>query len=143
MPPKDWSRWVTQFVQAEGEIHGGTAGVADERFYGSVRRYLDVTMALPTIRYTVDFYHGLAAWDFLEAARAGDLLMIERKAGRTGISLETLRRGLALAKIKLGDPAGARAIYTALAKSGSGGTLPDRVIVGLIEERLKTPAKHP
>ena len=143
MPPRDWSRWVTQFVQAEGEIHGGTAGVADERFYGSVRRYLDATKAPPTIRFTVDFYHGLAAWDFLEAARAGDLLMIERKAGRTGISLETLRRGIGAGKDQARRSGRSAGGLHALAKSGSGVTLPDRVIVGLIEERLQTPKKRP
>jgi predicted membrane-bound spermidine synthase len=143
MPPLDWSQWVTQFVQAEAEIHGGTAGVADKRFYESVRRFIEATKAPPTIRFTVDFYHGLAAWDFAEAARAGNLLMIERNAERTGISLETLRQGTALSKLKLGDPAGARAVYAAVAKNTRQWTLPDRVLVGLIEDRLQSSAKHP
>ncbi len=142
-PPQDWREWIAQFVSSETEIHGGTAGVADERFYGSVRRFMDATRAPIAVRAAVDFYHGLAAWDFTEAARAGDLLMAERKARRAWISPETLRQGTALAKIKLGDPAGAHAVYAAVATNNRQWTLPDRVIVGLIEERLQPPAKRP
>ncbi len=135
-PPADWHSWIGQFVSWENEIHSGTAGVADERFYGSTHRFIDATRAPPPIRAAVDFYHGLAVWDFAEAARAGDLLVAEANAGRGWISPPMLRRGTALAKLELGDPVGARAIYEAVPMKNPEWTLPDRVIVGLIEERL-------
>ena len=85
MPRRDWHRWIGEFVNAESEIHSGTAGVADERFYGSVRRFVGAKNAPTAIRAVVDFYHGLAAWDYAEAARAGELLLADKKAGRSWI----------------------------------------------------------
>ena len=143
LPPTDWRVWIGEFVNSESEIHSGTAGVADERFYGSVRRFIAVTKAPPPIRAVVDFNHGLAAWDYAETARAGELLLAERTAGRSWILSSMLRRGLALARFKLDDLAGARAVYAAGAKSDRSLTLPDRLIVGLIDNRLVPPAKRP
>jgi len=115
--PSDWRRWITQSRRRKRDP-GGTAGVADEKFYGSVKRYLDAAKAPPTVRFTVDFYHGLAAWTSSEAAHhAGDQLMVEKR-GMRGIAAETLRRGLALASSSSAIPAGARAVYASLAKSG-------------------------
>lgn len=137
--PPSWLGWTGQFVNAEREIHGGTAGVADELFYGRVHRFIEATHAPPPVRSAVDFYHGLAAWDFAEAARAGDLLLAEPKEGQSWISATILRRGTAIAKLELGDPAGAKAIYEMVASKDSLWTLPDRIILGLIEGRLRKP----
>jgi len=142
--PPDWREWIAQFVNSEAAVHGGTAGVADERFYQGVSRFTNATRAPLAVLAAVDFYHGLASWDFAAAARAGDLLIAERAAGRTWISAETLRQGTALSKFKLGDLAGARAVYATVAKSDRLWTLPDRVVAGLIDARLDPPtAKRP
>ena len=138
--PDEWREWIAQFVTAESDIHSGTAGVADERFYGAVRRFLIATEAPAPVRAVVDFYHGLAAWNFAEAARAGDLLMAESVSGRSWIWQVMLRRGTALAKIGLVDPAGARAVYGDERARHSG--LPDRVLLGVIDEGLRPPIRR-
>jgi hypothetical protein len=135
--PPDWHRWVTQFENTESEIHGGTAGVADDRFYASVRKFLDVAHAPPAIHSVVDFHHGLAAWDFAESARAGDVLLAELKSGGTWMTLPALLRGTAISKLESGDVAGAKAIYDSAAPKDYVWSLSDRVILGAIDDRLK------
>jgi spermidine synthase len=134
IPASNWTEWVTDFISAEAELHGGSAGVADEAFYGKVRKFVDGSNAPPpAVRAVVDFYHGLAAWDFAEASRAGDALLAERDAQRTWIPIATLRQGTALAKIKLGDTAGAKGVYDRLRPDTM--TVADRVLAGIIEQR--------
>jgi hypothetical protein len=137
-----WAHWLAEFINAEGELHGGTAGVADEDFYRSVRRYMQIADAPASIETSVAFYHGLAAWDFAEASRAGDILIEDLALGKSWIPAETLRYGTALAKIKLGDPAGARNVYAKLSRLESEATLPDRVIFGLVEQAPGSPTKQ-
>ena len=141
-PPVSWQEWTAEFINAESELHGGTAGVADERFYGDVRRYVTALDAPPAVRATVDFYHGLAAWNFGEVVRASAVLLAERESGKTWVPVETLRLGTALAKIEVGDPRGARDVYPQVGKTNRSWTLPDRVLAGLIEERLLPQTKQ-
>src|SRR4051812_23929976 len=142
-PRTTWTRWLAEFINAEAELHGGTAGVADEDFFKRVRRYMLVADAPASIETAVSFYHGLAAWDFAEAARTGDILIEDQVLGKSWIPAETLRLGSALAKIKLGDAQGARAVYTRLSRLESEATLPDRVIFGLIEQMPPATAVPP
>jgi hypothetical protein len=96
------------------------------------------------VQTSVSFYHGLAAWDFSEAAQAGDILIEDLGLGNRWIPAETLRLGSALAKLKLGDPDGAKAVYTRMSRLESEATLPDHVIFGLIEGRVgAAPLKRP
>jgi hypothetical protein len=136
--PRDWTAWVSDFVSADSSLQGGTAGVADERFYRDVEHFLDATKAPSAVRRAVAFYHGVAAWDFNEVAKAGDALIGELDAKHTWIAEETLRIGTVLAKAKLGDIAGARATYDRLRPASP--TVADLVLIDWIEER-STP-KH-
>ena len=106
----------------ERVLHGGTAGVADEAFYARVRAYL-LRAGAPTLaRAAVDFAHGLAAWSFAEASRAGGTLIDAfRRDSVTWVPVSQLRNGTAVARLRLGDSAGATAAFRALAGLGDEG----------------------
>jgi hypothetical protein len=103
---------------------------------------MEAVNAPASIQTSVSFYHGLAAWDFGEAARAGDILIEDMAVGKTWIPAETLRLGTALARLKLGDPDAARAVYTRMSRLESEATLPDRVVLGLIEDHSGGPKRR-
>jgi hypothetical protein len=71
-PPSSWRAWLGMFGEIEGILSGGAQGVADEEFYRAARRYLERHHAPPPVHDAVAFYHGLAAWDFQEAAQAAE-----------------------------------------------------------------------
>lgn len=134
--PSDWNEWLTEFASVEADVHGGTAGAADEEFYGRVRRFLRETRAPAGVSAAVNLYHGLAAWDFAEAAAAGDTLIAQLKNGARWIPTEIVRRGTAVARLRLNDVDGAARVYTSLATLSGGWTLVDGVIRAYIEKRL-------
>jgi predicted membrane-bound spermidine synthase len=70
-----WAGWVADFLRIEGALHAGTAGFVDEVFYGAVGAILARSHPPPEVQATVDFMHGLAGWQFDEAARAARVLM--------------------------------------------------------------------
>jgi hypothetical protein len=133
-PQFTWTQWLAEFINADSEIHAGTAGVADEDFYRAVRHYLLNADAPAPIETAVAFCYGLDSWNFSEASRSGDILIEDLVLGKTWIPADMLRYGTALAKIKLGDFAGARNVYARMSRLDSQSTLPDRVIFGIIEQ---------
>jgi spermidine synthase len=113
-PPSDWKRWLGELRVVERDRQRGTHGFVDESLLASVRSYLERHDAPAEARRVVDFYFGLAGWDFgLAAAAADDLL--EAEAQEQGwISREELTEGAVIAKLRVGDVAGARSIYDLL-----------------------------
>jgi hypothetical protein len=85
----------------------------------------------------VDLYHGLAAWDFEEAARAGDSLVVQLQNGARWIPTEIVRRGTAIARLRLGDPSAAARLYTSLTTLGGWG-FPDEIVQAYIDSKLAT-----
>jgi hypothetical protein len=88
--------------------------VADERFYAALRRYLAATRPPLQAVAAVDFMHGLAAWDFAEAARSADRLSFDASLGEGWVPATMLLDGGVVAKLRTGDVAGARALYDEL-----------------------------
>ncbi len=80
-PPADWHRFVAHAYDVEGELHGGTAGVADSAFYGRLFAYLDAARAPAEVRASIAFFHGLAAHDFRQAADAAEVLVAALRRG--------------------------------------------------------------
>ena len=144
MPP-DWNQWLTEFARAEAVLHGGSAGEADEPFYASVRQFLRVAKAPPGVNDAVTLHHGLAAWDFAEAAAAGDSLIAELRAGRRWIPTEIVRRGTAVAKLRLRDANGAGRVFTSLATLGGSWTMTDEALEAYVRTNLarSVPALRP
>ena len=110
-PPANWPMWLAEVGAVYADIHGGSAGVVDERFFADVRRYLDRQGAPVYVRDVVAFLHGLAAWDFAESAAAADRLFPAMKAGAPFLPVGLFSDGAVVAKLKTNDPAGARRIF--------------------------------
>jgi hypothetical protein len=56
----------------------------------------------------VDFIHGLAAWNFAEAARASTVLVPLAEQGDYWVAPNLLREGAVASYLRVGDAAGAR-----------------------------------
>jgi hypothetical protein len=98
-------------------MHGGTAGVADSAFYAQVRAYLARAHPAAPVEAVaaVDFLHGVASWDFAEAARASDSLVAAAARRDLWLDPDLLRDGAVMAKLAVGDREGARRAYHVLA----------------------------
>lgn len=115
-PPADWRLWVDDVRECERLLHGGTAGVADEPFYGRLRSYEQRAHAPQPARAAVEFLHGLATWNFADASRAGQTLIDERVHNHVDwLPISLVRNGVVVARIQLGDFDGARAAFKAYA----------------------------
>jgi spermidine synthase len=120
-PPSDWRVWFDQFADAEADLHRGTAGVADEPFYGSMLRYARSQGAPREAVAGVQFLHGLAAWNFPEVLAALPLLEAAQRARHPWISSELLRDGTVIAHLATGDVRGARRRMQELSPLGEQG----------------------
>jgi len=112
--PVDWHAWVGAIESVEEGLHGGMAGVVDTAFYASLRKYLAQTNAPENARASVDFMHGLAAWDYTEAARAADPLIAAAARGDLWLDGDMLRDGAVMAKLATGHRTEARAVFRLL-----------------------------
>jgi predicted membrane-bound spermidine synthase len=110
-PPPDWEIWFRAVNQVDGELHGPSAGHGDEAFHGALRRYLARAGAPPSARAAADFLHGIAVWDWPAVAGAAEVLISAANAGETWMLPEMLRDGAVVARLKLGDPSGARQAF--------------------------------
>ncbi len=86
----------------------------DESLLRSVRRYLDRHEAPREPRLVVDFYFGLAGWDFGAAAAAADALLEVDAHEQGWIPREELAEGAVIAKLRIGDVTGARSAHDRL-----------------------------
>jgi spermidine synthase len=112
--PASWPVWVRSVAWIEEGVHGGMAGTVDAGFYASLYAFLDRAHAPAPARAAVDFLHGLATWDYAQAARAADPLLAEAGRGELWLDADQLRDGAVIAKLAVGDRAGARAAFRGL-----------------------------
>jgi len=117
--PPDWKRWTSTALTVERDIHGGTAGVADEPFYVRLESFMAHAHAPTQARQTIQFRHALAAWDFKAAAALADSLTPSALAFDSWILPDEVREGGAVARLELGDPEGARALWVRLAPAAT------------------------
>jgi hypothetical protein len=104
--------------ESERLVHGGTAGVADEPFYASLRTYAVRAHAPAPARAAIDFLHGLASWNFNEASRAGQTLIDARIRDTVDwLPVSLVRNGIVVARIQLADFDGARAAFKAYSRN--------------------------
>ena len=132
-PPADWRVWVEDMRQSERLVHGGTAGVADEPFYAALRAYAARANAPAPARAAIYFLHGLASWDFAEASRAGQLLIDARVRDSVDwLPISLVRNGVVVARIQLGDFAGARAAFKAYSRNADEDPFTARVLAAYL-----------
>jgi spermidine synthase len=140
--PTDWHLWVQDFFAAEENVHGGSAGMADEQFYGAVRAYLTRAHAPAEARNAVDYMHGLAAWSWDEVDRAGEQLVSSmEKDKRSWAPTQLLREGLVVSRLMHGDKAGVRRVFRRLSQFSDGTpTFRDRILAAhALEESSPRP----
>ena len=114
-PPADWHRWVEHLVASDEELHGGTAGVVDSAFFAALRRYVAAAGAPAEARASVDFLHGIGAWNWPEVVASSKVL--ETSQDSVGWMPDVLlRNGSVVAYIKLRDYRSAQAALQVFAK---------------------------
>ena len=116
LEPTSWERWLDEARAMDDIQGGGTAGTADEQFYTSLTRFMDRHHAPQSAKDVVAFRHGLASWNFVEAAEAGQRLLPVALNEHRWVSADDLRDGLVFARLHLRDATGARQALDTLAK---------------------------
>ena len=114
--PTDWPLWLQQSKRVDYLRNSGTAGTADEQFYASLYRFIERHRAPAVVKDVVTFRHGIAAWNFAQAAAAGERLIPMASAKRGWFAGDELRDGLVIARLHLGDIPGARQAHDSLAR---------------------------
>ncbi|HVE80054.1 MAG TPA: fused MFS/spermidine synthase, partial [Gemmatimonadaceae bacterium] len=134
-PPEDWRRWVALVTEVEADRLGGTAGATDDAFFGGVDRYAARHGAPAGARAALDFLRGTAAWDWPRVAAASDALLgLATAPTELWIAPEVLLDGAVLAKLALGDAAGARGAFTKLHDAARSGN--DELRLPLLEAHI-------
>ncbi len=113
--PNDWMIWLAHMRSVERDRNTGTSGFVDDEFYRSVNRFMDRHGAPVEVRNVLACYRALAAWDFAEASRTADALVLPTVNGQQWIAPDELLDGGVLAKLRLGDLEGATQFYDLLA----------------------------
>ena len=112
--PGSWQLWLNEMWRVNRFWSGGMAGVADTAFFHSARQYADRFGAPQAVKDVVAFRQALATWDFPAAAGTSDRLLPAVVQGSQWISADELRDGAVMAKLHVGDAAGARAALDSL-----------------------------
>jgi hypothetical protein len=100
--------------EIEQDVAGGMAGVVDTAFYEGVTRFLDRHQAPKAVRDVVAFRYAIGTWDFAAADRATIALLPGVQSGAGWLPADELRDGGVVARLRLGDIAGARTLFEAL-----------------------------
>jgi len=117
-PPPDWRRFMLLAAGVEGQIHGGTAGVADSLFFGRLFQYLRAQDAPLEARAMGDFLFGVASWEHERTSRALGILLDASRRGEDWLPGHELLEGGVLARLALGDTEGAQEVLDALTEGG-------------------------
>ncbi len=112
--PADWRRWVADTIAIEDDLHAGSAGAVDERFYGLLHAHMERHAAPPDATAALRFVEALGRWDFAAAAQLADRLLPAAREGRAWVPPRVLLDGGVLAKLQQGDVEGAKALRSAL-----------------------------
>jgi hypothetical protein len=113
--PLDWQLWLRDTLQVETDLHSGTAGVVDEGFYTTLHDYLKRHYPPAEVCDVVLFREGLGRWDFTAVVSAAGRLQQSVLDGAGWIDPDHFRDGVVIAKLFLGDVAGAREDFVTLA----------------------------
>ena len=114
-PPADWAEFTRAVVDADRDLHSGTAGVVDSAFFRQVRSYAARAGAPAEARAAIDFLEGIGSWNWPQAAVASKVL-IESEDDAEWVPDVLLRNGATVAYTILADTAGAKGVLRTFAK---------------------------
>lgn len=119
-PPPNWQLWLRDVFAVDADIHNGTAGVADERFFNELYAYMAKYHASPRMTLPIHFVHAVSVWDWTAADTLGEqLIQLGRQPGGLPVGGDIVRDGLVVARLRLGDTAGARRAFEILITHGT------------------------
>jgi spermidine synthase/MFS family permease len=133
--PSDWRAWTSRALSIEENIGRGTDGVADENLFRDITEFMNRHGAPELARESIAFRYALATWDFQALSRIADL-MLPLLDSDAWISPWELLAGGVVAKLRLGDVAGAAAHWDAVAPQV--GTDGENLQLDLLEAYLDT-----
>ena len=105
---RGWQTFTSAFERVEQDLNWGTTGWVNEGLYEPVQDFLDRNEAPEVPRAVIDFHHGLAAFDWEEAADAADVLVPLVADGQRWVRPTVLLDGSVVAYLKVGRPTAAR-----------------------------------
>jgi len=114
--PDDWGLFFRLANDVEADLHNGTMGWADEKFYGEVTRFLSRYSAPVEAQDSWRFLHAIATYDWPTAAKEVDGLVLARVAERNWINADLLRDGAVVALLQTGDPKKAGNVFDRLSE---------------------------
>ena len=113
--PTDWFTWFTDMLEVELDRHAGTMGVVDSAWYSTVERYMIAQHAPKDGVSALRFMRAAAAYEWVRAAREVVAQLEARSEGRQWIPPETFYEAAIVARLRVGDVAGARALFGRMA----------------------------
>ena len=122
-PPADWYLWFTEMVAVEVDRHDGTMGVVDSAWYERVERFMRTENAPSDGVSALRFLRAAATYDWVTVAREEVIQVAARDRGRQWLPLSLFCDASVIARLRLGDVAGARATFqrlSGLTERGSG-----------------------
>jgi spermidine synthase len=125
--PTDWHRWVEHVTLSDNELHSGTAGVVDSAFFRNLKAFAARVGAPAEARASVDFLHGIGAWNWPEVIAASNVLQASKDSLRW-LPDELVRNGLVTAQIKLRQYDAAGATLRAFAARTSEDAFRERIL---------------
>ena len=115
--PTDWFTWFTDMLSVELDRHAGTIGMVDSAWYAAVERYMLEQNAPRDGISALRFMRAAAAYDWVTAAREVLPQIEARSEGRQWVPTETFYEAAIVARLKVGDVAGARALFGRMASA--------------------------
>jgi hypothetical protein len=113
--PADWHEFMRSVVDADRDMHGGTAGVVDSSFFARLRSFVNRTGAPVEARAGIDFLDGIGSWNWPLAATAARTLIASTDSVEW-IPDVLLRNGATVANIILRDTTEAKHVLQTFAK---------------------------
>jgi hypothetical protein len=119
-PPSDWTLWLRDAFAVDLDLHGGSAGVADERFFDELFAYTDKSRAPERVTAGLHFLRAASRWDWPAVDSIGErVLLLGSQPQGLPIGGDIVRDALVVAKIRRGDIKGARRVFDTLISHGS------------------------
>lgn len=109
--PTDWFTWFTDMYAAEIDRHLGTVGVIDSAWYAGVERYMIDQRAPRDGIAALRFMRAAFGHEWTAAAREVLTLLEARGEGRHWLPADVFYEAAIVARLRVGDVAGARALF--------------------------------